>query len=51
MVVGYSRDGVVEGNKGTGHYGDVHHVPEVPHVGARVENETLVKNLKNDISL
>ena len=42
----YLRYRVVEWNKSTRDNGDVHHVPEVPHVGSWVENKTLVKNLK-----
>ena len=42
----YLRYGVVERYKGTRYYSDVHHIPEVPHVGSRVQNKTLVKNLK-----
>ena len=46
LYLRYSRYRVVERNKGAGHYGDVHHIPEVPHVGALMQNKTLVKNLK-----
>ena len=42
----YLRYRVVEWNQSTRDNGDVHHVPEVPHVGSWVENKTLVKNLK-----
>ena len=42
----YLRYRVVEWNQSTRDNGDVHHVPEVPHVGSRMENKTLVKNLK-----
>ena len=40
------RHGVIERGEGARHHGDVHHVPEVPHVGSGVKNKTLVKNLK-----
>ena len=42
----YLRYRVIKTDEGTGDNGDVHHVPEVPHVGSGVENKTLVKNLK-----
>lgn len=42
----YLRYRVIKADEGTGDNGDVHHVPEVPHVGSGVENKTLVKNLK-----
>ena len=42
----YLRYRVVEWNQSTRDNCDVHHVPEVPHVGSGVENKTLVKNLK-----
>ena len=42
----YLRYRVVKTYEGTCDNGDVHHVPEVPHVGSGVKNKTLVKNLK-----
>ena len=39
------RNGVIEGYEGTGHHSDVHHVPEVPHESARVEDKALIQNL------
>ena len=42
---------MIERGEGTGHHGDVHHVPEVPHVGPGVEHKPLVQNLQISLQI
>ena len=41
------RHGVIEWGEGAWHHGDVHDVPEVPHVGPWVQEEALIEDLKH----
>ena len=45
------RHGVIERGEGAWHHGDVHHVPEVPHVGPGVEHKPLVQNLQISLQI
>ena len=39
----------VEGEEGTGHHGDVHDVPDVPHVGAGVQEQAKVQHFQQGL--
>ena len=41
-----SRDGVVEGDHGAAHHGDVHDVPVVPQVRAGVQQKSAIQDLR-----
>ena len=42
---------MIERGEGARHHGDVHHVPEVPHVGPGVEHKPLVQNLQISLQI
>ena len=44
----YLRHGVVEGGERAADYRDVHHVPEVAHESAGVQDEALVQDLQRE---